>query len=187
MICTSTGLAKIAARHAVAGTGLEREARAVAGGAGIEHVDGIEIGLVARERECRRRAIAPRLEIGGSIERQQHGHGAAGDAGEELRGDRVELHQRRHRARIVARHRTAGREDEVARDRGTAVDLGAELVERCAPIDAQRRERGAAEFVRSERSGGEERKRRQKQRDEAETFPNHCLAPRRHLFARFLA
>ena len=74
VICTSTGLAKTV-RHAVSGAGLEREDRAVAGGARIEQVDGAEISLVARQRDGRRRAVAPRVEIRGGVERQQHGHG----------------------------------------------------------------------------------------------------------------
>ena len=73
-------------RHAVAGAGLEREHRVVAGGAGVEQVGGPEVGLIARQRQARRRAVQPGLEKRRGVERQQHRHPAAPDAGEDRRG-----------------------------------------------------------------------------------------------------
>ena len=90
-------------RHAIACTGLEREHRVVTGCARVEQVDGAEIGLIARHRQAVGRAALSRVEIVRGIERQQHRNRAAPDAGEDRRGDRVQLHQRRRRTRIPAR------------------------------------------------------------------------------------
>ena len=96
-------------RHAVAGAGLERKYRVVAGRTGVEQVDGTKVGLIARQRKTGRRAVQPRVEKRRGIERQQHRHRTAPDPGEDLRGRRVELHQRRHRTRIEAPAAGAGR------------------------------------------------------------------------------
>ena len=111
MICTSTGFGKGSLRHAVAGAGLERKHRVVAGRAGVEQVDGTEVGLIARQREAGRRAVQPCVEIGRGVERQQHRHRTAPDAGEDLRGHGVQLHQRRHRTRIGGAATAVGREN----------------------------------------------------------------------------
>ena len=93
-------------RHAVAGAGLQRKHRVVAGGAGVKHIGGPEVGLIMRQREARRRAVQPGVEVRRGVEGQQHRHRTAPDAGEDRRGHRVQLHQRRHRTRIG--HRAAG-------------------------------------------------------------------------------
>ena len=72
-------------RQAIAGAGIERKHRVVAGGAGMEQVDPAEVGLIARHRQAVRSAALRRLEIAGGVERQQYGNGAAADAGKDRR------------------------------------------------------------------------------------------------------
>src|SRR3954468_17825215 len=86
------------------GARLEREHGVIAGSARMEQVGGTEIRLIARYRETVRCAAPPRFEIAGGVEWQQHRDRTASDAWKDRRGYRVELHQRRPRARIVARH-----------------------------------------------------------------------------------
>ena len=163
-------------RHAVAGAGLEREHRVIAGGPGMEQVGGAEVGLIARHRQAVGRAALPRVEIGCGVERQQHRNRAASDAGEDRRGDRVELHQRRRRTRIRARDPPLAGKGEGGGDRRLGVDLGAQLIERRAPFDAHGRDRGGPEFFgASEGAAGEkQRKAASQTRDEAGqlSYPN---------------
>ena len=56
-------LCKSPLRHAVAGVRIEREHRVIAGGPGIEQIDGTEVGLIARQREAVRCAAQPRAEV----------------------------------------------------------------------------------------------------------------------------
>jgi hypothetical protein len=74
------------------------------------------------------------------------GTGLRPDPGKDLRGHRVELEQRRHRARIGAASRRWPENVKAARRR-LRVDLGSELIERRAPFDADGRDRRRSEFV----------------------------------------
>ncbi len=134
-------------RHAVAGAGLERKHRVVTGRTGVEQVGGPEVGLVSRHREAVRCAARARFEIGCGIERQQHRHRTAPDAGEDRRGHRVQLHQRRRRTGIPGRHPSLAGEGEVCGDRRLGADLGAKLIENRAPFDAHGRDRRGSELV----------------------------------------
>ena len=60
---------------------------------------------------------------------------------------RVQLHQRRHGARIVGRQPALAGKREVGRDRRPGVDLGSQLIERRAPFDAHGRDRRGAELI----------------------------------------
>ena len=87
-------------RHAVAGARFERKNRVVAGRARVKQVNPPEIGLVVRKRWVGGRAVGLCIEKRRRIERQQHRNRASVDAFEDLRCHRIELHQRRGRARI---------------------------------------------------------------------------------------
>ena len=99
VICTSTGLAKVRAacrrrRRARARTSRRsRRRRRRTGRRGGNRPDS------ATPTGCRARRSAARRDSCG-VERQQHRNRAASDAGEDRRGDRVQLHQRRRRTRI---------------------------------------------------------------------------------------
>ena len=168
-------------RHAVAGAGLERKHRVVAGRPGVEQIGGTEVGLIARQRQARRRAVQPGLEIRCGVERQQHRHPAAPDAGEDRRGHGVELHQRRHGARIAGREPALAGKREGGRDRRPGVDLGSQLIEGRTPFDAHGRDRRRAELIgdSSGRTGEEQNERCQPTRDEPDSLRSQCVAPRR--------
>ena len=134
-------------RQAVAGAGRQREGGIIAARSGLENIHGAEVGLIAREIGRVGRAVLPGLEPGRCVERQQHRNRTAADAVENLRGDGVELHQRRHRARVRRRHPLLDGEAEGGGGRRPAAYFGAKLVERGAPFDAHRRDRGGMEFV----------------------------------------
>ena len=101
----------------------------------VKQVRRMEVGLSARQQKARRRAVSAGVEIGGGVERQQHGYRALPDAGEDRRGDRVQLHQGRHRTRIRRGQPPAPCKDEVGRDRALRVELHSELIEHGAPFD----------------------------------------------------
>ena len=93
-------LGKGALRHAGAGAGVEREHRIKAGRSGVKQIGGAEIGLIMRQRNVGRSTVQPGVEKCRRVERQQHRHRTASDPVEDLRGGRIELHQRRRRTRI---------------------------------------------------------------------------------------
>ena len=146
-------------RHAVAGAGLQRKHRVVAGGTGVEQFGGAKVGLITRHRKARRRAALAGGEKARGVERQQHRHRAAADAGKNRRGHRIQLHQRRRRARIGWPDPALPRKRERGCDGRLGIDLGSQRIEHGAPLDTHRGNRRRLEFVGGETgAAGDERK-----------------------------
>ena len=141
-------------RHAVAGAGLQRKHRIIAGGPGVKQISRAEVRLIMRQRGVCRGAVQPRIEKSCGVEGQQHRHWTAPDASEDRRSHRVQLQQGRHRTRIRRGQPIAAGQCKRGRHRRACLDLGPELVERGAPVDPNRRDRGGPEFV-GVRSGAE--------------------------------
>jgi hypothetical protein len=93
------------------------------------------------------------------VERQQHRDRAAADAGKNLRRHRIQLHQRRRRARIGWPDPALARKREGGSDRRLGADLGSQRIEHGAPFDAHGRNCRRLEFLGGETGvAGDERK-----------------------------
>ena len=165
-------------RHAFARARRDRKYRVITGATGVKQVGGAEVGLKARYREAVRSAGLAGFEIAGGVERQQHRNGTASDPGKNKRRDRVELHQRRHRARIPARCPPLAGKGEGGRNRRLGIDLQAELILHRAPLDPDGRDRRGAELVSRSASGGEKQTEgSQPTREQANSLRSQCIAP----------
>jgi len=89
----------------------------------------------------------PAFQIGRRVERQQHGHRAASDAGKKFCGDGVELDKRRAGARIETRYASSFDEGQRSGNGRTRVDISLDLIERRAPVGVEHGHRGCPELV----------------------------------------
>ena len=127
--------------------GLERELRAVTGGAGIEQIEGAEARLIMADRQAAGHAMGAVSKIASGVEGQQHRHRTAADAGEQRRGDAVQLHDRGQRTRVIGPETALRGKVEARRCRAVGADLGLQLFGGRPPIDAGDRHCGGAELT----------------------------------------